>query len=128
MTVFHRKPSLRAQFLEEKTQNLQLVNCPKSTLESPHWRSAPTGPADSQIKCLSIDQYFAFKHIQVGWLKNYCEHKHTWLHFWGRLTLQRVTSFIELQIDSTQILPFSSCSTNSFFFFFCLLFVYVLWF
>ena len=36
MTVFHRKPSLRAQFLEEKTQNLQLVNCPKSTLESPH--------------------------------------------------------------------------------------------
>ena len=34
--VFHRKPSLRAQFLEEKNQNLQLVNCPKSTLESPH--------------------------------------------------------------------------------------------
>ena len=36
MTFFHRKPSLRAQFLEEKTQNLQLVSCPKSTLESPH--------------------------------------------------------------------------------------------
>ena len=33
MTVFHRKPSLRAQFLEEKTQNLQLVSGPKSTLE-----------------------------------------------------------------------------------------------
>jgi hypothetical protein len=39
VTVFDRKPSLRAQFLEEKTQNLQLVNCPKSTLESPHVQS-----------------------------------------------------------------------------------------
>ena len=43
----------------------------------PYDTSAPAGPADSQIKCLSIDQYFAFKHVQVGWLKNYYEHKHT---------------------------------------------------
>ena len=34
-----------------------------------HNTSAPAGPADSQIKCHSFDQYFAFKHAQVCWFQ-----------------------------------------------------------
>ena len=58
MTVFHRKHSLRAQFLEEKTQNLQLVICPKSTLESPHEQSnclSNCGLVDGRISASEKD-------------------------------------------------------------------------